>query len=401
MANQCTESAVLTDAQRIAELSVRLAAAERSLEAMVEAQSVRAERRPLQRAMTVAALVMIFIVAVMCGQLRVTHAQDPGQTVKAPFIVVDSHGTMIFRVAEFPDGRFATVYDSSGNPAACMRSSAEFHGTLLTSNSNGKVVTGLGVSSIGTGALEIRDQNGKVMADILRDSKGGQGVGVYDHEGKVRALLYSDPKNVPYLDIKSSKNPSALTAWADETSSAVMIGDPQSGTTVASFGKISDGVDPNTGNQMAAKPRLNMWSSTGAHIIKVGENKSGKGSIIAGEDIPDTGEQTSSAAAMGVTERGPMVALQEAGETRASVGVLDGTAHINVMAPNGTAVADLTNGANGGVLQISDMTGSSVVQAEAVEPRVGIVEAYPLNGGGAGLLPIPGTFIKGHKKSGE
>jgi hypothetical protein len=143
---------------------------------------------------------------------------------------------------------------------------------------------------------------------------------------------------------------------------------------------------------------LNIWSSTGAHIIKMGENKAGMGSVIAGAEISDTGEQTGNTAAMGVTEEGPMLALREGGNTRAAISVYEGLSHVNVMSADGIAVGGLSSGPTGGVLALTDNAGGTIVQAGAAAPGVGVVEAYPVTGVGSGLIPIPGTYIKGHKR---
>ncbi|MEO6058252.1 MAG: hypothetical protein ABIQ49_15620 [Gemmatimonadales bacterium] len=88
-----------------------------------------------------------------------------------------------------------------------------------------------------------------------------------------------------------------------------------------------------------------------------------------------------------------------AGQKRAVLALMgDSKPILGLRNDNNVSVLALTTGASGGgLLQLGDASGNSMVEAGTTAEGVGLVRAYPLGSPGAGLVGMPGTFILGRR----
>jgi hypothetical protein len=176
-------------ARRLVELERQLASTRTQLS---ESQRTSRRSRRIGVATHVVGLATIAIAIGIAGQER-THAQ--GQSVSAPFTVLDRGGKKMMEVREGndPGTRLLILFNDQEQIATEMRTVVGGKGAVLVADPGSPVETGrvvLSVSPQGDGTFSMWDHQGNRMADIFR-GKQGQGLGLYNPEGELAVEMAS------------------------------------------------------------------------------------------------------------------------------------------------------------------------------------------------------------------
>ncbi len=225
------------DYHRLAQLERRLARVEGELEhARRQVAVLQRSSRAGRAGRLASGLVLSGAVALGTLTLGTVGAEPKPQvlTVRAPFQVLNTAGTVVFSVAaDTMGGGVAKIYSASGAAVAALQTSAagaggelavggDVAGQKARLGGNGAQVSlrfyqgdtvlgGVGAAADG-GLIELYNKAGKKMAKIANNGNGGT-MGIYSNDGKIRALLGISAAGRGGLDIlNESGNPAATLA---------------------------------------------------------------------------------------------------------------------------------------------------------------------------------------------
>lgn len=258
--------------------------------------------------------------------------------VTAPFEVVDASGAPIIRVTDRTEGftRGIYVFDRSG------------HIVLTLTNGGG-----------GTGGL-VRVMKGN--DDATRVSMGA-------YEGALGVFILENDKPRTFMGERDSTG--LVETYTSDGNVATQLGSPEGKT-----------------------PALRILDEKGTQIVAMGMDADGNGVVRAANASGQTGAElranTNGAGQIGVyfPDGRPAAALFLSKEGAGALGVY-GT--------GGTPQGLLTKGVNGGILQLFDLGGTTMVEAGTSSTGVGVVRTGPMSRGTAAWLGTPGSFIIGKR----
>lgn len=121
---------------------------------------------------------------------RQAISQAPGNTVKAPFRVVDSKGKALLEVLTTDAGGGGLRVLNANQKTVAVLGATEAGGTIDVFNSKGIMVAGLGASQKGEGHIGTYNQDGVALVDIFRTPEGGA-IDIAKKDGKTVLELHS------------------------------------------------------------------------------------------------------------------------------------------------------------------------------------------------------------------
>ncbi|HUL75172.1 MAG TPA: hypothetical protein VLT86_18815 [Vicinamibacterales bacterium] len=333
-------------AERLNELELRLVRMEcdlahaRGLIDALQREQVRARR---SRRMTGVVGVLAVGLAIGLGR-SVTMAQGPGQTVRAPFSVVDSSNKVIMMVDGTSASRGIQIWNVQQKIAAQL--------IAVSSNGTGAVVVRNGRSDDAPGAamrfvdgdnpeISAKGSDGKTFIELRRESAALSG-----------PLLVNDSTGKPIVKIQAE-------------------------TTVAGPAAV----------QPVTEPRgVFLLSATGGVASQLSVDSSGNGRVKVSGAKGTAGAE----AGLMITKNGSLLALSNpAGRVTADVSSWDGH---GVYVPGGQKVAQLgVSATSGGQMWIADPAGSVMVDVD-FNGSVGRVRTGPnvtLGGSLIGKRQVP------------
>jgi hypothetical protein len=332
--------------------------------------------------------VVLVVLAFGAGRSAVTHAE--GQSVTAPFTVVDQAGRKIVEIAESGDqsknGLF--LFNKEEQEVAEMRSDAWGDGRVIVTNKNANSNDGarivLTTSPEGDGIFAVYDRTGKSIADIYRGKSGGQGFGVYDAKGDLAVELGAWDDGTAQLDLRSGKQFRTFLR-ATEDSSFLELDHGSDGLAATWLGYEPGLETDSTGQQHNTEMRgLQVFLNRGSAAAEVLSINADAGGMVKVYD----GKGRAQATMLGFDDGG-----------RVLVGDANSDAHVEMHGEKGVLVYNKTNaiavlgGQESGLLELSNPGGQAVVQAGMLPDGRGIVRGGPVMGGMVGIPGLPWAIM--------
>lgn len=374
---------VSTDAlsRRIDEMEASLVAARREIDTL---------RRSASRSRRSSALAGGFLIgtiglAAWIGLGAVTHAQTG--TVTAPFVVIDRNNKKILEVTESDDHarNLLLLYNKSEQIIAVAKSTDSGRGALGVADGE-KFCVLMRVATNGDGAFVVMNKDNKPIADISRGRNGGQGLGFYSPSGELMGEVMATADGRARLSVR--QNDRAIGGlYGSKTASYLALADAAGGM-VALLGKPEQGAGE-TGGNGGPRNGLSVYDPTGAPVVFASADDQGYGHVRV------QGRKNDKAAIIGVTEAGPALALRQDNKTLVALAAVGGKPALDMTSYQGTAIVEITEGSNGGKLQLGDLSGNAMVEAGVTQGGLGLVRTFPMGNPGRALLGLPGTFILG------
>lgn len=382
---------MLEHPQTIDQVMVRLAEVEASL-ARTQGDLARLRGAQRRRLTVHNAALAIAGVAVLSAFSR-TKLGEVGQTVTAPFTVVDEAGQPMLRVKRSEDGTMNLLTMYENGTGVYQVSAMSSGGRVMVYAADGKGGVGLAANGQGNGEVAVFDNEGNRIADINRGSHGGQGLGVYS-EGKLVGEFYGS---------QGFGVASAASLYARDEGRALVgrlglaIDDIERGAQGDALPATSGGgggpPPPPTGHD-----GLVIFGTNNSPIVQAYANAAQNGSVSA---YSSTDPKTF--AGIGVAQGGPDIALKVGGVVRAGFGVINGRASLDMSNASGAGIVVITEGAAGaGMFQLSNQSGAPTVEGGTLPDGHGIVRVGPqfqCGGTFAGL--IQPDCIRGRAPHGE
>ena len=375
--------------EKVEELSHRVDALEKALASAHRDMAViaRTAQRAL-RARTVAAAVAAVVTVAALATERTVFTRDEGQTITAPFLVVNSAGQRMFQVREEDGLNVAALYGKTQKPVAAMAETRE-GGALVGWNSSAKAVVALGAGDAGDGALILWDRGHQKLADLLRGADGNQGLGVYSTKGELKAEVIGTSDNLGAMSVRMNDRPVG-TLFADVDNTYLSLRDSGNSMIALVGQETHDDVDASGQPKTVQMRGLTVYNheSNPALVVEEDADANGRVKVFAKD-----GKGAASAIFAATGDGGTIV-----------LGDHDGAPRVNV---NGTNGLQLLGGAGGrmtiahlhgqfnGSLELATADGQNVVEAGALSDGRGIVRAGPAYGGPIGIPGLP-PAIEGH-----
>jgi len=227
-----------------------------------------------------------------------------------------------------------------------------------------------------TAPFEVVDRAGNVILRVTEGDADTGGRGAY---------LYRSGQPVIVL---GTTGPSLLLS-NDGASPGVWLGIKDEG---AGFLDVyrADGVAAELGPGSANNTALRIYGEAGKPLAAIGIDAAGNGAVRVGDS---SGSQVAGMAADS-DGGGSIVAYHKSGQPAAALAIGDGgVGSIQTYSNGGQVLGSLTQGVNGGKLQLNDLGGEPMVEAGTLG-SVGIVKTGPMTRA-SGILGIPGSYIKG------
>jgi len=283
---------------------------------------------------------------------------------------------------------------------ASIRQDLKGEAVLEINRAEGQLAAQLGRVDEGKGtALRIYDTSGKVAVGAGLDSDNNAAVRVA-RLGKAVAGMSADGKGNGRVEIAKGEKAVGFFGVNDEGRPALRIGD---GTGIRALalegldggdGSIKLYSDGNLGAQMGPasgkNTALRFFMNSETPLAAIGIDTSGNGAVRVG----DTAGTTLAGLAVDSDGGGSVVAYHKSGHPAAALAIGDGAVGAaQVFTSGGVLLGSLTQGVNGGILQLNDMGGTPMVEAGTTN-GVGIVRTGPILKRG-GILGLPGSYIMG------
>jgi hypothetical protein len=201
--------------------------------------------------------------------------------------------------------------------------------------------------------FEVTDRDGKRILRVTEERK----VELYNGDGKIVAGLVASESGGRFVAL-SSRNDLTAGIGAFEKYAGMRVNENGSA-------RIDLGRDDEKGTY-----RLKVFAPGDALVAAVGQSAAGTGIAIVG----DTAGTIKASMLLAESKRGT----------------------IRIENSNGLPLAELTEGAHGGLLQITNSSGEPMVDAGVEPGGFGVVRAGPAAfKSGFGLLGLPGSYIAG------
>jgi hypothetical protein len=311
--SEVTLAAVMT---RLASTEQELVTVRRELEALRQ----RSPAWPSRRALGPAAVAVMALSAVLLMRTGVTEAQGAGQTVRAPFVVLDAAGKRVFEVTATSIFRGARVLDQNQKPMLNML--VEDGGALQVFAKDG--VTGTSIQS--------KDDDPEI---VMRDSA---------------------KKKFVYLG-RTGSNLRGPVEFSDNAEKTIAV--VQDATTTK--GKDS--------KEITVQRGVHVMNSAGTTIAKIAADATGNGYMLA----HDVSGKTATAALM-ITPKGAELSLAGGGKVRASMTSSDG---LSIFNEKGATVGSFSASKDHGYLELNDGSGLKMVEGGVSNDQRGYLMVSP------------------------
>ena len=368
-------------------------------------------------------LKVVALVQVVEGLQKKVAALEEQQKQKgrvtAPFEVVDGAGKPLVKIEALANGRAAMTIGPSGGGVS-LGVGASGAGAVLVRRADGKV--GAEISEVGGRAmgLVVYDAAGaKAVAEVRADGRGNgllsvgdaaaggitMGIGASSNAG---ALLVRRADGKVGVEISQQGN-RQMGVLVNDTSGAKPIAELGADGSGGGSLSISDSAAAPmflvTENAAGRKARVsigategrygvNVYTSAGTQLASLAEARNGGGGVA-------TFDRTGNLRAVMNGLHGEIHVVDASGATRATMVTDNGKGAFSIRSAGGTTVVRLSEGQQGGILQLANMGGNATVEAGTLPDGAGLVRAYPLGSPGAGLIGMPGTFIMGRLGQGK
>jgi hypothetical protein len=286
------------------------------------------------------------------------------------------------------------------NAVASLRQDIKGEAVFEIRRAEGQLAAQLGRVDEGKGtALRIFDTSGKVAVGAGLDTDNNAAVRVA-RQGKTAASMSADEKGNGRVQIAKAEKAVGFFGVNDDGRPALRLADDTGIRALAlegldggdgsiklySDGNLSAHMGPASGKNTA----LRFFMNSETPMAAIGIDATGNGAVRVG----DTAGTTLAGLAVDSDGGGSVVAYHKSGRPAASLAIGDGgVGSVQVYTTGGVLLGSLTQGVNGGILQLNDMGGTPMVEAGTTGGR-GIVRTGPMVQRG-GILGLPGSYIMG------
>lgn len=289
--------------------------------------------------------------------------------------LVRGQGSLVMTSSQ--SGESKLQLNSTGGKPAIALHSADGAGALNLYDAN-KLALMLGRGSKGNTVLRIIGDAGADVAAVGENTQGNGGVWVNYASGESLGKIFADESGDGALQLNSASGEPAVVLDSTAGAGSLELHDTQ-------------GLAARIGKGTKANTVLRIVGQSGADVVAVGENTQGNGGVwvnyASGQPLGRIYADSDGAASI--------VAHNTTGNLVAAMAVGDkGVGAFQVYGPGGQVLGSMTQGQNGGMLQLNNLAGAPMVEAGNTG-NVGVVRAGPIMRGSGGMLGLPGSFILG------
>ncbi len=397
----------------LATLTQELAVAQQELSAMrkrLTALEQSAQPRTHVAAWTSVAVVAASVLLLLMTAPGTMYAQGAGQTVRAPFEVVNSAGRTILKVYDSADGKQGlSVSNANGGVAAVVRTNPDGSGALGIfdgTQAPGTEVPRAAGMMFDKGYPEFQINNGdgawtEIVANELLmahdnhyvarikywDDTGGT-FSSYDDQGKSVAMMASSANRGTLVLGGQGKDVGIALGTAVDGSGGIELFDGAKNMTAVLYGS------PGANAVSGAKPDrgLTIFNQDGQKAVESFVDAGGRGNFRASD-----ANGHYSAALMATSDLGGRVFLADvSGKVRMDLG----SRGFSAFNPAGQSVVELGSNQSGssGRMWIGNAAGDGLIEAGMLPDGKGIVRVGPMVGGPPPGLVLPDRIV-GHIQS--
>jgi hypothetical protein len=321
-------------------------------------------RSPLE-VVDAAGKVAVRISAATNGEGHIMVMNNAGQTGVAVSgdgnVGVFSGGSNVAVLKAEANGSGAVIVGEGGQRIAVMTADSANQGSLILNDAQGRP----GAAMSGTGNIGVL-YGGNPVAGMKAEGAARGAFLVGDGQGKHMARLSVDPAN-----------PTAGLLQLNDSSSKPIFKVTQ---------KVAKG-DARVGvGEIEGRYAVMVTDGSGKPLVSMGEAKVGGGAVAAYNSAGPIGAILSGTGQIHVAD--------PSGNSLATMVAENGQGAFSIRNKGGTTIVRLSEGQDGGLLQLANNGGNAMVEGGVLGGR-GIVRAYPLGHPGMGFVGMPGTFISG------